>query len=55
MGISNPEVDTGEEGLVAWWLRVKGLQITCLGAELCSVMYHSTTLGEVFKLPKPHQ
>lgn len=55
MGISNLEVDIGEEGSVAWWLRVKGLQITCLGAGLYSIMYHCMTLGEEFKLPKPHQ
>ena len=55
MGISNLEVDIGEEGSVARWLRVKGLQITCLGAGLYSIMYHCMTLGEEFKLPKPHQ
>lgn len=43
-GISNLEVDIGEEGSVAWWLRVKGLQITCFG---CRALFHYVPLYDV--------
>ena len=40
-------------GSVVWWLRVKGLQIPCLGEGSIPLFTHCMMLGEVFKLPTP--